>query len=63
MKITKDIVKYWTEEQFQKYRLISWNSTHQQKLKKETLPEWYIYIYSKETLIQELEEKEKNKHQ
>ena len=55
MKITKDIVKYWTEEQFQKYRLISWNSTHQQKLKKETLPEWYMF--SKETLIQELEEK------
>ena len=49
MKITKDIVKYWTEEQFQKYRLISWNSTHQQKLKNETFPEWYMF--SKETLI------------
>ena len=61
MKITKDIVKNWTEEQFQKYCLTSWNSTHQQKLKKETLFEWYMF--SKEVLIQELEEKEKNKDQ
>ena len=43
-----------------KYHLISWNSTHQQKLKKETLFEWYMF--SKEVLIKELEEKEKNKH-
>ena len=56
MKITKDIVKYWTEEQLQKYGLISWNSTHQQKLKKETLFEWYMF--SKEVLIQELEDRQ-----
>lgn len=55
MKITPEIVKRWTEKQFQKYRLISWNSTHQKKITIKEIPIWYMY--SKEALIEELQNK------
>ncbi|MDR0985583.1 MAG: hypothetical protein LBL60_01385 [Mycoplasmataceae bacterium] len=51
-KLTPEQISKWTDNEFQQYRLWSWNASHQKKLPLKSIPTWYMF--SKEALIKSI---------